>query len=150
MLQSFDNNAQPEQAASRLALLRLEMAKADIDAFIVPREDEFMGEYVPACAERLKWLTGFGGSAGVAIILKNQAALFLDGRYTLEAENYIDTESLTIIPIMQVSIHSWLTENLNKGSNVAYDPKLHSISQIKKPCTIFWLGNKQSVCLFSY
>lgn len=132
MLQNFDNNAQPDQAASRMALVRLEMDKAGVDGFIVPREDEFMGEYVPACGERLKWLTGFGGSAGVAIILKNQAALFLDGRYTLEAENYIDTESLTIIPIMQVSIHSWLTENLNKGSNVAYDPKLHSISQIKK------------------
>ena len=132
MLQSFDNNAQPEQAASRLALLRLEMAKADIDAFIVPREDEFMGEYVPACAERLKWLTGFGGSAGVAIILKNQAALFLDGRYTLEAENYIDTENLSIVPIMQVSVHSWLSEKLEAGDKLAYDPKLHSIAQIKK------------------
>ena len=52
MLQNFDNNAQPDQAASRLALVRLEMAKADIDGFIVPREDEFMGEYVPACGER--------------------------------------------------------------------------------------------------
>ena len=132
MLQSFDNNAQPDQAASRLALLRLEMAKADIDAFIVPREDEFMGEYVPACAERLKWLTGFGGSAGVAIILKNQAALFLDGRYTLEAENYIDTENLSVVPIMQVSVHSWLSEKLEAGDKLAYDPKLHSIAQIKK------------------
>ena len=89
MLQIFDNNAQPDQAASKLALLRLEMDNAGIDGFIVPREDEFMGEYIPACGERLKWLTGFGGSAGIAIILKSKAALFLDGRYTLEAENYI-------------------------------------------------------------
>ena len=132
MLQKFDNNAQPDQAATKLALLRLEMDNAGIDGFIVPREDEFMGEYVPACGERLKWLTGFGGSAGIAIILKSKAALFLDGRYTLEAENYIDTESLTIVPIMQVSIHSWLSENLVSGDKIAYDPKLHSIAQIKK------------------
>lgn len=135
MLQKFENNAQPDLAASRLALLRAAMDAAGLDGFIVPREDEFMGEYVPACGERLKWLTGFGGSAGVAVILKDKAALFLDGRYTLEAENYIDTESLSIVPIMQVSIQSWLSDRLKPGDKLAYDPRLHSIAQIEKLST---------------
>lgn len=130
MLQKFENTAQPDQAAARLDQLRASLG--GLDGFLVPREDEFMGEYVPPCGERLKWLTGFGGSAGVAAVLRDKAALLLDGRYTLEAENHIDTGCLEIVPIAETLLHSWLAENLTAGQSVGYDPRLHSISQIRK------------------
>src|SRR5882672_7976094 len=76
---------------ARVALLREEMARRGLAGFIIPRADEYQGEYVPASGQRLAWLTGFTGSAGMAIVLVNRAAVFVDGRYTLQVAAQVDT-----------------------------------------------------------
>ncbi len=73
----------------RLELVRQEMAKSNLDAFIIPRADEYLGEYVPPQNERLQWLSGFSGSAGVAVVLKTRAAMFVDGRYTIQVRQQV-------------------------------------------------------------
>src|SRR4028118_1303932 len=82
--QFFDDTTSPSQGPAHVARLRTEMARRGLDGFIVPRADEHQGEYVPRSAERLAWLTGFTGSAGTAVILRNEAALVVDGRYTVQ------------------------------------------------------------------
>ncbi|MEM1341660.1 MAG: aminopeptidase P family N-terminal domain-containing protein, partial [Pseudomonadota bacterium] len=82
--QSFDATSSPDQGPPRLALLRKEIAARGFDGFIVPRADAFQGEYVAPCDARLAWLTGFTGSAGFAVVLREQAAIFTDGRYQLQ------------------------------------------------------------------
>ena len=76
--------------SARVAMLREELETRGLDGFVVPRSDEHQGEYVPTCAQRLAWLTGFTGSAGMAIVLRDRAALFVDGRYTLQAAAQVD------------------------------------------------------------
>ena len=80
------SNSEIDKTKIRLASVREKLAELDLDAFFVPRADEHLGEYVPPEEERLKWLTGFTGSAGLCILLKNSAAIFVDGRYTLQAK----------------------------------------------------------------
>ena len=80
MFQSFDDDSSHKDVAPRVKALRARLAKMKLDGLIIPREDEFQGEYVPAANERLKWISGFGGSAGTAIVLARKAALFVDGR----------------------------------------------------------------------
>src|ERR1700692_1045026 len=82
--QSFDDQSDAATCAPRLAALRVELARRGLDGFLVPRSDEHQGEYVPKRAERLAWLTAFTGSAGAAVVLKDKAAIFVDGRYTLQ------------------------------------------------------------------
>ena len=95
MFQTFEVETNPADAADRVRRLRALMSKAKLDAFLVPRADEFQGEYVPPSAERLKWLTGFSGSAGCAAICEAvTAALFVDGRYTVQVQAETDAESL--------------------------------------------------------
>src|SRR6185437_8927663 len=88
--QSFDDSSLRAQSASRTAALRSELNRRGLDGFVVPRADRQQNEYLPASEERLAWLTGFTGSAGTAIVLADIAALFVDGRYTLQAESQID------------------------------------------------------------
>ena len=89
-LQNFDDLSDSKTCAARLALLRAELKKRALDGFIVPRADEFQGEYVPARAERLAWLTAFTGSAGAAVVLADRCAIFVDGRYTLQVRAQTD------------------------------------------------------------
>src|SRR5512146_948911 len=98
--QTFDEHGDATQCAPRLAALRAELAQRGCQGFLVPRADEHQGEYVPKRAERLAWLTAFTGSAGVAIVLMEKAAVFVDGRYTLQVRNQTDTslfEALDVI-----------------------------------------------------
>ncbi|MCH9690839.1 MAG: aminopeptidase P family protein [Gammaproteobacteria bacterium] len=110
----------------RLQALRLELNKRQIQAFLVPRCDEYQNEYVPAAAERLAWLSGFTGSAGMAAIATNLAALFVDGRYTLQAVQQVDTESIEQQPLGAEDIANWLCQVLIPGDVVGYDPLLHT------------------------
>src|SRR6187200_3117649 len=93
--QTFDDVANPAASSSRLAGLRFNLKWDGVDGFILPRADRHQNEYVPPSEERLAWLTGFTGSAGTTVVLADQAALFVDGRYTLAAKTQVDTSVFT-------------------------------------------------------
>jgi Xaa-Pro aminopeptidase len=112
--------------ASHLIDLRRELAKRALQGFIVPRADEHLGEYVPAHAERLAWLTGFTGSAGLAIVLAERAAVFTDGRYVLQLDAQTDAALWERRHIEQDPPHAWLAANAPKGAAIGYDPLLIS------------------------
>ena len=125
----------PAASKDRLKKLRAEMAREKIDGFIVPLNDEFHGEAAPIAAERLKWLTGFTGSAGVAAVLKDRAAIFVDGRYTLQVRNEVDTTLFTPLHVSEEPMSAWLSENMKAGEMLAIDPWLHtenSTASLKK------------------
>ena len=121
--QSFDEPADRAQGAARVKALRAELARQDLDGFIVPRADRHQGEYVPPSDERLAWLTGFSGSAGLAIVLKARAAIFVDGRYTLAVHDQVDTAVVTPIAIAETRPETWLGKHLGSGT-LGYDPWL--------------------------
>jgi len=120
--QSFAEKADPSKGAERVAKLRSELARRKLDGFIVTTADEHQNEYVPASEERLAWLTGFSGSLGVAVILKDKAALFVDGRYTLQAKEQVDGKVFAIEHLVDRPPHEWIAENLPKGAQLGYDP----------------------------
>ncbi|HKG77088.1 MAG TPA: aminopeptidase P family protein [Beijerinckiaceae bacterium] len=132
--QSFDDTTDPSQGPLRIALLRQELARRGLDGFIVPRADEHQSEYVPPNAERLAWLTGFTGSAGTAVILRDKAALVVDGRYTLQASEQVDTAVITPVPLSETSVEAWIEANLTPGATLAYDPWLHTENGVKRLC----------------
>ncbi len=132
MFQTFEAPAQRGAAAERIKELRALMARLDLDAYLVPRADEHQGEYVPPSAERLKWITGFSGSAGLAVIAKKAAAIFVDGRYTVQARAEVDTAIFEISQVPRIRVSEWLTEHLSRNSTVGYDPRLHTISEIER------------------
>src|SRR5215470_18206517 len=127
LYQSFDDP--PESAASgpRVAALRAEFKRCGVDGFIVPRADRHQNEYVPACEERLAWLTGFTGSAGTAIVLAHGAAIFIDGRYWLQARDQVDTGLFSIEHLTETPPDKWLERNLPAGAKLGYDPWLHTV-----------------------
>jgi Xaa-Pro aminopeptidase len=135
MFQTFETSSGSSQAAERLKALRAWMIKSKIDAVLVPRADEHQGEYVPPCAERLKWLTGFTGSAGIAVAARKTAALFIDGRYTVQAKAETDTTAFEVSHLPRLRLAEWLIENLSKGASVGYDPLLHTVSEIARLTT---------------
>jgi len=118
--------------AERLAALRGELARRGVDGFLVPRGDEHQGEYVPAAAERLAWLTGFKGSAGFACVLLEEAAIFVDGRYTLQVTQEVDTALFTPRHVTDEPLAPWLEARLKPGQRLAYDPWLHTEEQVRR------------------
>ncbi|MDR7038658.1 Xaa-Pro aminopeptidase [Methylobacterium sp. BE186] len=123
--QTFDDPSH-RKGPERIAALRAAMREARVDGFVVPRADEHQSEYVPAHAERLAWLTGFTGSAGTAVVLADAAALFVDGRYTLQAPEQVDTGVITPVPLAEKTAEAWLAETLKQGAILGYDPWLHT------------------------
>lgn len=132
LFQSFDDSTSPSQGPERIAKLRSELARRGFEGFIVPRADEHQGEYVPKNAERLAWLTGFTGSAGTAVILQNEAALVVDGRYTVQAAEQVDTSVITPVQMAQTSVEDWIAAHLPEGTTLAYDPWLHTHEGLKR------------------
>jgi Xaa-Pro aminopeptidase len=112
--------------AERLLRLRRELAGRGFDGFVVPRSDEHQGEYVPPRGQRLAWLTGFTGSAGVAIVLRDKAAIFVDGRYTLQAAQQVDAAAFDIRHLVDEPPARWLETALTAGAVLGYDPWLHT------------------------
>ncbi|MDE0695353.1 MAG: aminopeptidase P family protein [Boseongicola sp.] len=131
MFQSFDATASPEQGPPRLAALREAMAEAGFDAFLVPRADRFQGEFVAPADERLAWLTGFTGSAGLAVICTDTAGIFVDGRYRLQVRDQVAEEFATLDPA-ETKPGAWLTENVGRQAKVGFDPWLHTVDGITK------------------
>src|SRR5215467_12154810 len=135
--QSFENRAERGASAPRVAALRTELARRGLTGFIVPRSDRHQNEYVPACEQRLAWLTGFTGSAGIAIVLMERAVLFVDGRYKLQACEQVDTSLFAIEHVIAMPPHRWIEENLAAGDRLGYDPWLHTVEaaeRLEKSC----------------
>src|SRR6185437_2064950 len=108
----------------RLTKLRSELQRQGLDGFIVPRADEHLGEYVPAGAERLAWLTGFTGSAGIAVVLADRAAVFTDGRYVLQLAAQTDPALWERQHVTETPPSAWLARNVPGGARIGYDPML--------------------------
>jgi Xaa-Pro aminopeptidase len=136
--QSFDDAYERAQSAARVAALRAELNRRGLDGFVVPRADRQQNEYLPASEERLAWLTGFTGSAGAAVVLSQAAALFVDGRYTVQADMQIDGKIFSIEHLVEHPPEQWLEQNLKSGTKLGYDPWLHTTEQaekLRKACT---------------
>ena len=112
--------------ADRLAALRAQLARDRLDGFVVPLTDEHMSEYVGGYAQRLAWLTGFQGSAGTAVVLPAEAAIFVDGRYTLQVREQVDPDHWAYVSVPETSVADWLGANAPAGARIGYDPWLHS------------------------
>jgi Xaa-Pro aminopeptidase len=122
----------PTPLAQRLANLRATLKAVGADGFIVPRADEHHGEYVPLAARRLTWISNFTGSAGLALILPETAALFVDGRYTLQARTEVDPALFHVHHQTARPAQEWLAANLKPGQVIGYDPWLHTVEEIAR------------------
>ncbi|HZH28133.1 MAG TPA: aminopeptidase P family protein [Azospirillaceae bacterium] len=125
----------PLAAATRLANLRAELARQGLDGFVIPYSDEHQGEYIPARARRLAWLTGFTGSAGTAVVLGDSAAVFVDGRYTLQVRAQVPADLYEYRHLVEESHTEWAARSLPRGGRLGYDPRLHTIGWVEKAKT---------------
>src|SRR5262249_8198336 len=125
--QSFEDPDERSATAPRVAALRAELARRGLTGFIVPRADRHQNEYLPPAEERLAWLTGFTGSAGVAIVLADRAVIFVDGRYTLQVREQIDGDMFAVEHVTDAPLETWLQANLPAGTKLGYDPWLHTV-----------------------
>jgi Xaa-Pro aminopeptidase len=134
-LPSFPEKPEPPApgvTAERLRRLRAELLRRRVHGFLVPRADEHQGEYVPSRAQRLAWLTGFTGSAGLAAVLPERAAIFVDGRYTLQAQMEVDGRLFAQRHLTEQPAAEWIAEALQPGEILAYDPWLHTPGEIER------------------
>ncbi|HCE1934494.1 TPA: aminopeptidase P family protein [Vibrio parahaemolyticus] len=111
---------------SRVNAIREWLAQHNIDALLIPHEDEYLGEYVPAHNERLHWLTGFTGSAGAAVITQDKAAIFVDGRYTVQVTKQVPSDLFEYRHLIEEPALDWIQDNLTANASVAIDPRMHS------------------------
>jgi Xaa-Pro aminopeptidase len=118
--------------ADRLAALREQLKSDRLDGFVIPLTDEHMSEYVGSYAQRLQWLTGFKGSAGSAVVLPEEAAIFVDGRYTLQVRQQVAEEDWSYQSVPETSVTDWLKDHAAKGARIGYDPWLHTRDWVKK------------------
>ena len=132
MLQKFDSPSETAATATRVAAFRAELKRQGLDGFIIPRQDEFQGDSVAPYAERLRWLTGFAGSWGTAIILPDRAAIFVDGRYTIQVREQVDLDIFTPLHLIEEPPPAWLEKNLTKGQVLGYDPWLLTGDQVQR------------------
>jgi Xaa-Pro aminopeptidase len=130
--QTFDDAASPAESAPRVKALRTELARRGLTGFVVPHADRHQSEYLPASEERLAWLTGFTGSAGAAIVMMDRAALFVDGRYTLQAREQADTSLFEIVHLVETPPDQWIERNLTKSDVLGFDPWLHTVEGAEK------------------
>jgi Xaa-Pro aminopeptidase len=126
LFQTFEEPESGVALAARLSAFREELARRNLSGFVVPRADQQQNEYVPPSEERLAWLTGFTGSAGQAIVLPQAAAVFVDGRYTLQAAKQVDRKAWSIEPLADPPPESWLASHLKAGDRLGFDPWLHT------------------------
>src|SRR5438874_10920064 len=118
--------------ADRLAALREQLKADKLDGFVVPLTDEHMSEYVGSYAQRLAWLTGFQGSAGAAVVLREQAAIFVDGRYTLQVRQQVSATEWSYQSVPETSTTEWLKEHAPEKARIGYDPWLHTRDWVNK------------------
>jgi Xaa-Pro aminopeptidase len=126
MRQTFDESTDPSFGPRHAPLIRKAMAEQGLDGFLVPHEDEHQNEYLPAANDRLAWATGFTGSAGAAVFLKEKAAIFVDGRYTLQVRDQVDQKLFEIRDLVDGGVPRYLSEAARPGWTIGYDARLHS------------------------
>ncbi|MGB0630280.1 MAG: aminopeptidase P family protein [Alphaproteobacteria bacterium] len=125
--------------SDRLASLRTELSGQGLYGFLVPLADEHQGEFIATRSQRLAWLTGFGGSAGMAIVMTDKAAIFVDGRYTLQVRDQVDTAAFVPEHLAESPPDKWLRANAPKGAKIGFDPWLHTpagIDRLRKACKV--------------
>ena len=135
--QTFEDASERDQSAGRVAGLRAELKRHGLTGFVVPRADRQQNEYLPASEERLAWLTGFTGSAGAAVVLADKAAVFVDGRYTVQADAQVDKSVFAIEHLVDTPPSQWLAKNAKPGDRIGYDPWLHTsegVEKLKQAC----------------
>ncbi|UIK03521.1 aminopeptidase P family protein [Neorhizobium galegae] len=132
MFQSFEVKSAPQFGRDRVSALRAKFADLGIDGFLVPRADEYQGEYVPASAERLSWLTGFTGSAGMALVTQREAIVFVDGRYVTQLAEQVDGSVFTAGDLVNEPPHVWLPRHGAKGFRLGIDPWLHAGAEVRR------------------
>ena len=126
MRQTFDETTDRSFGSKHVPLIRQAMAEQALDGFLVPHEDEHQNEYLPEANDRLAWATGFTGSAGAAVILKDRAAVFVDGRYTLQVRDQVDESLFEIRDLVEGGVPAYLETAAARGQAIGYDPRLHS------------------------
>ena len=124
--QTFEEPEGGVALTARLSAFRDELSRRQLTGFVIPRADSQQNEYVAPSEERLAWLTGFTGSAGLAVVLTQKAAVFVDGRYTLQAAKQVDTSAWEVASLIDPPPENWLTANLNDGDRLGFDPWLHT------------------------
>src|SRR5213075_1483950 len=124
--QTFEEPEGGVALTARLAAFREELARRKLTGFVIARADQQQNEYVAPAEERLAWLTGFTGSAGMAVVLTQQAAVFVDGRYTLQAAKQVDYKCWSIEPLADPPPENWLARHLLAGDRLGFDPWLHT------------------------
>lgn len=129
--QTFEASSDPSVGPPRIAELRQWMTSHGLDAVLVPRSDEHQGEYVAPSSERLRWLTGFTGSAGAALILRDRAVIFVDGRYTVQVRQQVDLDTFTVASLVETPPPAWIEANLGQKLRIGIDPWLHTISEVE-------------------
>ena len=120
----YERDVQVEQGAARVALLREELTRQGLDGFVIPMADEYQNEYVPQHAKRLAWLSGFGGSAGTVVVTADAAAIFVDGRYTLQVGDQVDTDVFETLG--HDGVADWIEAHVGEGQTIGFDPWLHT------------------------
>ena len=146
MYQSYSKQSETSATPDRVKKLRTQLNGLLLDGFIVPHGDEFQNEYLPACNKRLLWLTGFAGSAGMAIILANKAAIFIDGRYTLQVTNEVDMDLFEPLQVPQNKPGQWIAKNVKGKTRIGYDPRLMTLKSIENMREL--VARKNPDCLF--
>ncbi len=132
MFQTFDPVSDRSFAGRHLPILRKRLAAHQVDALLVPHDDEYQNEYIPAYAERLMWVSGFSGSAGFAIVGLNRAVIFTDGRYTLQVRDQTDSDLYEFEDITATTPMEWIEKQGGAGARYGYDPMLHSRNAIDR------------------
>ena len=132
MRQTFDETTDPSFGPKHVPLIRAAMKAQGLDGFLVPHEDEHQNEYLPEANDRLGWATGFTGSAGAAVILADKAAIFVDGRYTLQVRDQVDAATFEIRDLVEGGVPAYLETAAAKGQLIGYDPRLHSPDALER------------------
>ena len=126
MRQSFKESADPSYGSLHLPRIRAAMAAQGLDGLLVPHEDEHQNEYLPGANDRLAWATGFTGSAGAAVVMADRAAVFVDGRYTIQVRAQVDSSLFEICDLVVGGVPGWIEAHTRAGQVIGYDPRLHS------------------------
>src|SRR6266702_962166 len=130
--QTFEEPVAGVALTARLSALREELARRKLTGFVIPRADQQQNEYVAPSEERLAWLTGFTGSAGLAVVLTQKAAIFVDGRYTIQAAKQVDAKAWAVESLIDPPPESWVSAHLKAGDRLGFDPWLHTFAAAER------------------